>query len=162
MKLNNILLLIAMTIAGFYIYKSTMNEGRFKTSFPNTQTVIGSSFSCQALIDTSMTGSNNESLTKGIEAIASKGTNKLSLQIKDPKTVTFLSGASFNNGDAVGTDFSIIKSDENELVAALWNDNSMNSVTLNKRNGLLIWSKIRSEFPGYGAPAGDMSYMLCR
>jgi len=91
-----------------------------------------------------------------------KGTNKVSLQIKDEKTLSFLSGASFNAGDVGGVDFSIVKNDDKELVAAMWNGTSMNTVVLNKKNGLAIWSKSRSDFPTYDAPSADLSYLICR
>lgn len=83
------------------------------------------------------------------------------MQIKDEKTLSFLSGASFDTGVVDGVDFSIIKNDDRELAAILWNGNSINSLVLNKTNGLAIWSKSRSDFPGYGAPSTNLSYLRC-
>lgn len=157
----------------FFILMATMsliltgcnptNGSKFKIPFPFTQNIShNNTFSCEALIDGGFTGSPERDLTNGIEAIIGKGTNKVSMQIKDQQTLSFLSGASFNTGDVGGVDFSIIKNDDKELLAAMWNDSSMNSIAINKKNGLTIWSKIRSDFLGYDAPVADLSYLICR
>lgn len=159
-----IILVVVIAIAAivYFIYKPVIDERKYKISFPFTQSVVSNSFACEALIDSSVTGSPVEYLTNGIEATVGKGTNKVSLQIKDEKTLSFLSGASFNVGDVDGVDFSIIENNDKELVAAMWNGTSMNTVVLNKKNGLAIWSKSRSDFPNYDAPSADLSYLICR
>lgn len=162
---NKLLLVLLASAVGVavYLYTQSANSKKYKIAFPFTQTVSqNTSFRCESLIDYSVTGSKEAYLTNGIESSIEKGTNKASLQIKDDKTVTFLSGASFNAGDIGGVDFTIVKNDDKELVAAMWNDNSMNTIVINKSNGLAAWSKIRSEFPGYGAPTSDSSYMICK
>ena len=137
--------------------------GKLKIPFPFTQSVSNiTTLACEALIDMDVTGSPVEYLTNGIEASVAKGINKVSLAIKDDKTISFLSGASFNAGDVGGVDFSIVKNDDKELVAAMYNDTSMNSIVLNKKNGLAIWLKNRYDFPTYDAPAGNLSYLICR
>jgi len=156
-------LIILLIIGSITLYKLFSAETKVKVAFPYSESVANNtSFACQSLIDSSATGSKEESLTNGIEYEVRKGTNKASIKIKDDKTITFLSGASFDTGESGGVDFQIIKNDSKELVAALWNDNSMNSIVINKDNGLAVWSKIRSEFPGYGAPTSDSSYMSCK
>jgi len=147
----------------YFVYKSVSGGGKYKISFPIIQSVVSNStFACEALIDSSVTGSPVEYLINGIEATSGKGTNKFSLQIKDEKTLSFLSGASFDAGVVGGVDFSIVKNDDKELVAAMWNGTSMNTVVLNKKNGLAIWSKSRSDFLTYEAPSADLSYSICR
>ena len=159
-----ILVIIILVIGVLWYNQGQIENGnRFKIAFPFTQNVSDrTSLACEALIDSNITGSPVEYLTDGIEATVGKGTNKVSLQIKDEKILSFLSGASFEAGDVGGVDFSIIKNDDKELIAAMWNNSSMNTVVLNKENGLAIWSKSRSDFPTYGAPSGDLSYLICR
>ena len=158
-----VLIIAIIAISGYFYAQRGSGGGKYKISFPFTQSVASNStFACDALIDSSVTGSPIESLTNGIEATIGKGTNKVSLQIKDEETLSFLSGASFNTGDVGGVDFSIVKNDDKELVAAMWNGVSMNTVVLNKENGLAIWSKSRSDFPAYDAPSADLSYLICR
>lgn len=155
--------IVTVAVVVYFIYKPISGGGKYKISFPFTQSVVSNTtFACEALIDSGVTGSPIEYLTNGIEATISKGTNKVSLQIKDEKTLSFLSGASFNAGDVGGVDFPIVKNDDKELVAVMWNGASMNTVVLNKKNGLAIWSKSRSDFPTYDAPSADLSYLVCR
>ncbi len=136
---------------------------KYKIPFPVIQNISNrNTFACEAAIDGDFTGSPNKHLINGIEATVGKGTNKVSMQIKDQQTLLFLSGASFNVGDVGGVDFSIIKNDDKELVATMWNDSSMNSIVLNKKMGLAIWSKTRSDFPLYDAPVANLSYLICR
>jgi len=154
---------VAIAAVAYFVYKPIGGGGKYKISFPFTQSVASNStFACEALIDSSVTGSPVEYLTNGIEATTGKGTNKVSLQIKDEKTLSFLSGASFNAGDVGGVDFSIVKNDDKEIIATMWNGSSMNSIVINKKNGLGIWSKSRSDFPTYDAPSADLSYLICR
>ena len=154
--------IVAIAVAAYFIYQPISGGRKYKIAFPFTQSVVSNAtFVCEALIDSSV-GSPVEYLTNGIEATVGKGTNKVSLQIKDEKTLSFLSGASFDAGVVAGVDFSIVKNDDKELVAAMWDGSSMNNVVLNKKNGLAIWSKSRSEFLGYDAPFTDLSYLICR
>jgi hypothetical protein len=158
-----LIIVLAITAVSYFVYKPVGGGGKYKISFPFTQSVASNStFACEALIDSSVIGSPVEYLTNGIEATIGKGTNKVSLQIKDEKTLSFLSGASFNAGDVGGVDFSIVKNDDKELVAAMWNGTSMNTLVLNKKNGLAIWSKSRSDFLNYNAPSSNLSYLICR
>jgi hypothetical protein len=158
-----LIIVLAITAVSYFVYKPVGGGGKYKISFPFTQSVASNStFACEALIDSSVIGSPVEYLTNGIEATIGKGTNKVSLQIKDEKTLSFLSGASFNAGVVGGVDFSIVKNDDKELVAAMWNGTSMNTLVLNKKNGLAIWSKSRSDFLNYNAPSSNLSYLICR
>lgn len=162
-KIWIVLIVVVVGVVAYFVYKPIGGGGKYKIAFPFTQSIASNNtLACEALIDGSFTGSPAEHLTNGIEATIGKGTNRVSLQIKDEKTLSFLSGASFNAGDVGGVDFSIVKNDDKELVAAMWNGSSMNSIIVNKKNGLAIWSKSRSEFPVYDAPSADLSYLICR
>lgn len=162
-KIWPLVAIVATAVAAYFIYQSINGESKYKISFPFTQSVVSSTtFACEALIDSGITGSPAEDLTNGIEAIIGKGTNKVSLEIKDEKTLSFLSGASFNAGEVGGDIFTILNNDDRELVAAMWNGMSMNTIVLHKKNGLAIWSKSRSDFPTYDAPSAELSYLICR
>lgn len=158
-----LIVVVAIVAGAYFVGKSADGGKKYKISFPFTHSVVSNTtFVCEALVDSSVTGSPVEYLTNGIEVTTGKGTNKVSLQIKDEKTLSLLSDASLNAGDVDDVDFSIVKNDDKELVATMWNGTSMHTIVLNKKNGLAIWSKSRSDFPTYEAPSADLSYLICR
>ncbi len=134
-----------------------------KIDFPPTQSVRGRrSLTCRSLLETDVTGSRDKFLTNGIEAKVSHGANDISIVLKEPTSITFISEAARKSGVDRGDDFTVVRNDDSQLVAYLFNGTSLNSFVLNKTNGLAIWSKIRSTFPVYDAPTGGTSYLLCR
>ena len=134
-----------------------------KIPFPATQAIGDrTSLTCQSLVDSDVSGSGDKSLTNGIEGKVTRGGNKAAVSWNDSSTLTFLSGAAFEAGVPQGVAFSIVSNSNEELVAHYFDGNSINTFVLNKRNGLAIWSKIRSTFPVYDAPTGAMSYMQCQ
>lgn len=112
-------------------------------------------------MEADLTGSRDRALTEGVEGKVTAGRNNASISIQDA-TLVFLSESGFAAGTTRGAEFEIIKNNDLELVAFLFDGTSMNSFTLNKTNGLAIWSKIRSDFPGYDAPTGSESYLVCQ
>jgi hypothetical protein len=120
------------------------------------------SFNCRALMESDMKASYNTSLAKGIEGKISAGQNAVSIEIEGPKTLAFLSQAGFSAGAARGPSFDILQNTQDHLTATFFDGSSVNTFVLNKTNGLAIWSKVRATFPGYGAPTGAQSYMVCQ
>jgi hypothetical protein len=113
-------------------------------------------------MESDMTGSYDTSLTKGLEGKVSTGLNAVSIEIEGASTLVFLSEAGFAAGTARGPSFEILQNTQDQLAATFFDGNSVNTFVLNKTNGLAIWSKIRPTFPGYEAPTGAQSYMMCR
>jgi hypothetical protein len=130
---------------------------------PAAQSVQGrQSLSCRSLMEADLTGSRDGALTKGLEGKVTAGQNKVYVSIADAATLLFLSEAGFAAGTTRGAEFKIIANNDSELVAYLFDGASINSFTLNKTNGLAIWSKIRSTFPVYDAPTGSESHLVCQ
>jgi len=116
---------------------------------------------CLALMEANIDGSADSSLTSGIEGKVTSGQNGATLTIGNDATVRLLSDAGARVGGTAAT-FNVIINDSTQLVASFFDGQSMNSLVINKSNGLAIWSKIRSTFPVYDAPTGSASYMACR
>jgi hypothetical protein len=121
-----------------------------------------SSFRCRSLLATDLTSSYDSTLTNGLKGTLADSTNSVSISIENPKKLAFLSGAGFDLGVARGPEFDIVANTARELVATYFDGSSMNSFVLNKTVGLAVWSKIRPDFPGYGAPTGSQDFLTCR
>ena len=164
-KVNNGLIALAIiaVVIGGYFYFAKSGGTKMKISFPYTQSVAGNnSFACESLLSSDIVGSPTEYLTNGIEGKVRKGTDKVSLTVKDTQTLTFLSGASFQAGETEGVGFTILKNDNKELIAIMYNGTSINSIALNKGNGLAVWLKGAADYLTYGAPNGGVIYLVCR
>lgn len=164
-KVNKLLitLIIVATIIYGYFYFTKDGDKKLKISFPYTRSVASNnSFACESLLSSDIVGGPTENLINGIEGEIKKGTDKVSLTIKNAQTLTFLSGASFNAGETEGIGFTILRNDNKELIAIMYNDTSINSVALNKVTGLAIWLKGTADYLTYGAPNGMVIYMVCR
>jgi hypothetical protein len=101
-------------------------------------------------------------LTKGLEGKLYPGQNAVSMEIKDQNSVVFLSEAGVAAGTSRGPTYQILQNGTAELAAAYFDGTSVNTFVLNKTNGLAIWAKVRSTFPGDDAPTGAQSYMVCQ
>lgn len=119
------------------------------------------SFRCRALLESELTGSTDSLRPRGLEGKLGPGANDLSISIVDPGTLSFLSQAGFAAGTTRGTEFTIQSNTRRELVAMYFDGQSSNSFVLNKSNGFAIWSKIRPDFIGYGAPTGSSTFLSC-
>jgi hypothetical protein len=128
---------------------------------PNEVRADGS-LRCRALMESELTGSYDSTLTQGLDGKLSSGANNVSISMGESKTLSFLSEAGFSTGVARGPEFQIIANTSNELVASFFDGSSINTLVLNKSNGLAVWSKIRATFPGYNAPTGSQSYLACQ
>ena len=107
-------------------------------------------------------GSPEEYLTNGIEGSLRKGTDKIAMNIKDEKTLNFLTGASMQAGTSEGDNFAIIQNNHQKLMAVWSNENVISTVVLNKANGLGVWLKGNPDIFTYSAPHGSVIYMICR
>jgi len=166
-KINKglIVLIIAVIAIGGYFFSQKSDGGgaSLKVPFPHTFSVAGNtSFACESLLSAYIIGSPEEYLTNGIEGDVAKGTDKVAMNIKDSQTLNFLTGASVGIGTSEGDNFAIVENSATKLMAVWFNENVVSTVVLNKTRGLAVWLKGYPDFPIYGAPNGQIVYMVCR
>lgn len=123
----------------------------------NSQTT----FRCRALLESELTGSTDSLRPRGLEGTLGPGVNDVSVSVVDPGTLSLLSQAGYAAGSTRGSDFTIQSNTARQLVATYFDGQSSNSFVLNKSNGFAIWSKIRPDFIGYGAPTGSSTFLSC-
>lgn len=166
-KINKSLVILIITIivigGYFYFQKDSGGGASLKMSFPYTLSVANNtSFACESLLSANIIGSPEEYLTNGIKGDVVIGTDKVAMNIKDAKTLSFLTGASLGLGFSEGDNFAIVENSTKKLMAVSFNENFISTVVLNKKNGLAVWLKGVPDFPTYGAPLGSVIYMVCR
>lgn len=120
---------------------------------------------CKAIVSASLftdgTKKNN------ISAYLRKGTDNISIQIEGKK-LHFLSGTSFNLGEAKGVEFQIIKNNDEQVVAIFIEETKIGGITIDiitfhKNTGLAIWTKTRSyDFFSGGNPSSQTFYLICK
>lgn len=168
--MNNKITIIVITalIVGTAVYwwsgVGFTGENKIRLPFPATINVSKqTTFSCESLLSANIIGSPVDYLTDGVEGTIRKGTDKIALNIIDENTLSFLTRASLEAGVSEGDHFVIINNTDEELVAILYNDfnSSVNIFTLNKTNGLAVWSKTRPNFLTYDSPTGSIIYLSC-
>lgn len=152
-----------------YLYVGNDTNGKLKIPFPVTFDVSSNtSFACESLMSATLIGSEAEYLTNGIEGEVERGTDKIAMKIKDAQTLEFLTVASLEIGVTEGSKFVIVQNDREKLIAAYFNESDpipgIDTLVLNKKNGLALWTKAKPEFLGsiYGAPGGMVFYLICR
>ncbi|MBU0650046.1 hypothetical protein KJ605_00105 [Patescibacteria group bacterium] len=152
-----------LVIAGVFYFRSIKTEpNTLKIPFPFTTDVSNStSFACESLASATVIG-GQKSYINGIEAQVEKGTDAVAMSIKDEETLVFTSGTAVKAGMAEGEEFMIIQNDNKTLMAVSFPGKAINTVVLNKTNGLAAWLKGNPEFPLYEAPYGGVIYMVCR
>lgn len=159
-----VLVVVVIAIGGyFYSQKSGGGSTSLKISFPYTFSVANNtSFACESLLSANIIGSSEEYLTNGIKGDVAKGTDKVAMNIKDAKTLNFLTSASVGIGTSEGDNFLIVENNAEKLMAVWFNETVISTVALNKTNGLAVWLKGNPDFPNYGTPYGSVIYMVCR
>ena len=158
-----VLVIVAAALGYFYFQGENAATTTIKVPFPYTFDVAGNtSFACESLVSADIIGSPEEYLTNGIEGSVRKGTDRIAMNIKDEKTLNFLTGASVQIGTSEGDNFSIIQNNDQKLMAVWFNENVISTVILNKENGLGVWLKGDPDFFTYSAPHGSVMYMVCR
>lgn len=151
-------------LGGYFYFKgSNPITNNIKVQFPYASNVANNtSFACESLLSASIIGSPEEYLTNGIEGSVQKGTDKVAMNIKDSETLSLLTAASIEAGTTEGDNFKIVQNNDQKLMAFWFNENVISTVVINKNNGLAIWLKGNPDFILYGAPHGQVIYMVCR
>lgn len=164
-QIFQLVLVIFIIVAGgyFYINRNNPVTNSMKVPFPYVNSVANNTyFACDSLLSSNIIGSPEEYLVGGIEGSVEKGTDKVAMSIKDEQTLVLQTGANVSAGFTEGDNFSIIKNDQDKLIAVWSNENVISTVVLNKDNGLALWLKGNPDFLSYSAPYGSIIYMACR
>lgn len=166
-KLHNLVLkkllitifIVGAIIASFFTFKYSSQYQSLKIKLPAPKDVSGNtSFSCKSLAYSGLFGvSDNE-----IEGELHEGTDQVAMNIKDEKTLSFLTAKSVTIGVSEGDNFHILQNDNEKLMAAYYNQFAISTVTLNKKTGLAVWLKGSPDFIGSNSPNGQIIYLSCR
>jgi hypothetical protein len=144
------LFFVSLIFMGVSIYKSSKEKVlEFPYPFILKLEGVHSKYYCEALLGTTIMSPAMTigDIKKGVQGKVFKGTDKLSIEIKDDK-LYFLTKASFEAGDSRDENpFTIIYNDEHKVLAIDKIDESLivNVFTLNKDTGVANWAKIRNE-----------------
>jgi len=124
--------------------------------------ILGTAFFCQALLSTSILPNPRK---KQLEVKTRVGTDKLAIEISG-SALKFISHASVNAGSATATEFQILHNDEEALVAIAYTrgalGSTLNSLLINKKNGLAVWTKSRPFFIVDEEPDTQAHYLRCQ
>lgn len=163
-KENWLKIVIAIIAIVIFVYLvNILSPKKLRIGYPYIQNVSkNTEFACASLMSADIIASSVDYLTNGVEGTLNKGTDKIAINIKDKQTISFLTARSVEAGTSEGDLWTILKNDEKELVAISHDPifGSVNTLALNKENGLAIWSKIRPTFITYDA-YGSLIYMRC-
>jgi hypothetical protein len=118
---------------------------------------------CEAIVSAGLYA--DTLLKKQIWSTLYKGTDKVSIQIEGD-TLYFLSGASFGIGEAKPAQFKIVNQPQEQVVAIrsqeMIDGYTIDIFTLNKKTGLAVWTKTRSnDAISGGTPSTQSSYLKC-
>jgi hypothetical protein len=123
---------------------------------------VTNALACDAVLVTSIEPSSR---TKRLEASSTVGKDKIAMQVQG-RTLRFMTRRSVESGIASPAEFQILQNDQESLVAIETGTGTLgstvNSVVVNKRNGLAVWTKSRSSFLFDSEPDGQMLYLACR
>lgn len=164
-KYRVIILTVIATAALSSFLTYSLKPAEIKVPHPYTSKLLGNnSFGCTSLIGSWITKGDGKNEPNDIKAELSKGTDKLALEIEDDK-LYFLTSAALNAGSARGDAFSVLKNTDSQLVAVYNGLNGpssdLNIITVNKKLGLGIWSKITPEYAFVNTPQVQSYYLEC-
>jgi hypothetical protein len=154
---------------------------------PNAAAARGTSFGCESLLHTSIKPERPDeaeyfavtetSLLKPdseidelierrqLSAVAATGTDTLAIEI-DGKNVKFITRASVEMGQASPSTFTITRNNESVLIAFAVDETllgvTIDSLLLNRENGLAVWTKSRSASIMGDQPMTQSLYLRCR
>ncbi len=156
--------LITAALSSFLTY--VLKPAEIKVPHPYTSELLGNnSFGCTSLIGSWIIKGDGKIESSDVKAELSKGTDKLAIEIENDK-LYFLTSAALNAGGARGDAFSILKNTDSQLVAVHNGLNGpssdLNIITVNKKLGLGIWSKITPEYFVTNTPQVQSYYLECR
>jgi hypothetical protein len=129
---------------------------------PSSRPIQGGALSCEALLFTSIQPNPR---TKNIEIENGVGTDKVAIEILGP-VLKFMTQASVGVGQTDAAEFQIMRNDEEVLVAISHSlgalGSTLNSLLINKKNGLAVWTKSRPFFIVDDEPDTQAHYLRCQ
>jgi len=119
---------------------------------------------CEAIVSAVLYA--NTIQNKGIYGQLFEGTDKVSIRIEG-NILHFLSGASFETGEAKAAQFKILHKSNEQVLGVLTQETplgyTVDIFTLNKNNGMAVWTKTRSsDLLSGGTPSGQSFYLKCK
>lgn len=119
---------------------------------------------CEAIVSAGLYA--NTIQNKEILGQLSKGTDKISIRIEG-NILYFLSNASFETGEAKAAQFQILHKSDEQVLGVLNQETpqgyTVDIFTLNKNNGMAVWTKTRSsDLLSGGTPSGQSFYLKCK
>lgn len=163
---NNLIIIFSVSILAvlFIVIPKFYNPNKkIEVDLPYLTSITENNFlSCKALVSShAIANLFVEHLDKKIIGEVEEGTDEMAIEIKDNDTLIFQTKASLSIGLAEGNEFLIIKNNNEELTAISVNENAVHLISLNKANGLGVWTKGTSKFPIYDTPQASIIYMHC-
>ena len=118
---------------------------------------------CKAIVSSHLFA--NATKERNISAQLERGIDEISIEFEG-NTLYFLTGASFNLGEAKAAKFQVIYNTEEEVLAICHQQTAGYTVdifTLHKKTGLALWTKTRSfDLLSGGTPSGQSFYLICK
>ena len=118
---------------------------------------------CKAIVSSHLFA--NTIKERNISAQVKEGVDEISIEIEG-NTLYFLTGASFNLGEAKAAKFQVIYNTEEEVLAICPQQTAGYTVdifTLNKKTGLAVWTKTRSfDLLSGSTPSAQSFYLICK
>ena len=144
----------------------TLAAGKeLRLPLPKSQALITpNTCRCESIISAIIYG--NTIGDKGILAQLDKGTDKISISIEGD-TLYFLTGASFKAGEARPAKCQVMHNTVEQILAICPTPANfgftVDTITINRKTGLGVWTKTRSDdlFSG-GNPSAQSFYLICR
>ena len=164
-KLTPIKLFLTLTVAGVLFLLINLKflflpKIVFNVKLSSSQDVSeNTSFSCKSLVYAALFGINQD---EKLEGEIHEGSDQIAMNIKDDRTLTFLTGTSLKAGVAEGDNFLILENNKEKLVAIWHGTFNISTVTINKKNGFAVWLKGSPDFIGSDVPSGQIIYLSCR
>jgi len=164
-KLTSIKLFLTLAVAGalfllinlksLFLPKSVFNVKLLSSQDVSENT----SFSCKSLAYAGLFGVNQD---EKLEGEMHEGSDQIAMNIKDDKTLTFLTSTSLKAGVAEGDDFLILENNKEKLLAIWHGTFHISTITINKKSGFAVWLKGSPDFIGSDIPSGQIIYLSCR
>jgi hypothetical protein len=163
---KSLLSLILTVIFISHIPPASLAAGKnLKFPLPKSQALITpNTCRCESIVSAVIYG--NTLGDKGILAQLDKGTDKISISIEGD-TLYFLTGASFKTGEARPGQCQIMHNTDEQILAVCPTPTNfgftVDTITINKKTGLAVWTKTRSAdlFSG-GNPSAQSFYLICK
>ena len=117
---------------------------------------------CTGLLNTSIYGQSSDAYggEASIYGNLEMGQDKLAVSIEG-EMLYMSTEADLSVGRAKSEKWLLVQNEDDKAVAFWFNENASSLFTLNKNNGLAVWSKNYADFFGRSTPYGQVIYLSC-